>query len=488
MRRISPILKSMLLPLLLATYPGLFHYSNNAAMILLVSLGKVLLINIAVMIILYIFFYIFSGWKALQASIDTFLFLLFYNTYGITLHLLKKLNIFPVHQSMLLPLFCLLGLSVAWLANKLKPALLKGFWNVAALVLGGMVLYNVILIAPHEIAKVNHVQAKTAVSQNSTTGKKYPDIYYIVLDEFSGFQPMRDYWHYNGVDDFKQFLIEKGFFVAEQSRSSSIVTLKELATRLNYQDYPCCNKYQIYFEAIAGNRAMAYLKAKGYTTVVFEPSKAVFPADLPMAADYLYEKAPEGNSAPPSLIDEFSVLNLDNTMMFALSNFYKPLLLRSDYNNYRNMVYFSKDRSTNLGDVPSPKFVYVHMFLPHVPFMFDANGNLNSSEYYYNWNFYLGHYIFATKVASDMINRILSQADPNNPPVIILQSDHGARNESINDNILLKDFPEKDMTSILFTLHLSGYDYSKIPQDINPINTFPIVFNDLFDANIPLVK
>ena len=73
-------------------------------------------------------------------------------------------------------------------------------------------------------------------------------------------------------------------------------------------------------------------------------------------------------------------------------------------------------------------------------------------------------------------------------PIIILQSDHGARNEIYygNEKTLLKDFPEEFKTSILFALYMPGYDTSGLPQDINPINTFPIIFNHLFDANIPL--
>ncbi len=87
-----------------------------------------------------------------------------------------------------------------------------------------------------------------------------------------------------------------------------------------------------------------------------------------------------------------------------------------------------------------------------------------------------------------MIENIFSQADPKRPPIIILQSDHGARNQIYNGNedALLEDFPEEYKTWILYTLYIPGYDTSSLPQDINPINTFPIIFNYLFDANVPL--
>jgi hypothetical protein len=89
-----------------------------------------------------------------------------------------------------------------------------------------------------------------------------------------------------------------------------------------------------------------------------------------------------------------------------------------------------------------------------------------------------------------MITKIFAVADPQHPPVIILQSDHGARNH-LTDNegsAILPNYPEEYKTLIMYALFLPGYDYSGLPQDIDPINTFPIVFNHLFDANIALTK
>jgi len=120
--------------------------------------------------------------------------------------------------------------------------------------------------------------------------------------------------------------------------------------------------------------------------------------------------------------------------------------------------------------------------------VFGTNGNVLDQQYRNNWNYYLGNYIFTIRVAEKMVNNLMSQADPKRPPIIILQSDHGARNQIIsdNENTLLQNFPEEYKTSILFALYMPGYDTSSLPQDIDPINTFPIVFNYLFNANIPL--
>ena len=117
--------------------------------------------------------------------------------------------------------------------------------------------------------------------------------------------------------------------------------------------------------------------------------------------------------------------------------------------------------------------------------MFDANGNLVDPKFHHDWNYYLGHYNFSISMAEELVSNILSQANPENLPVIILQSDHGARNLGAS-NTKLEDYPDDYKTEILYTLLIPGYDYSKISQDVKPINTFPIVFNYLFSTNIPL--
>jgi hypothetical protein len=155
---------------------------------------------------------------------------------------------------------------------------------------------------------------------------------------------------------------------------------------------------------------------------------------------------------------------------------------------HKNMIDFTVDKLGDMSEVPTPKFVYVHLMLPHMPFMYDENGTYVDQSFHTNWRYYLGNYIYATRIAEKMVNNILSNADPENPPVIILQSDHGARNKDAGGpkSVVLENYPEEYKQHIMFTMLMPGFDFSSIPQDVDPINTFPIVFNHLFDANIPL--
>jgi hypothetical protein len=137
--------------------------------------------------------------------------------------------------------------------------------------------------------------------------------------------------------------------------------------------------------------------------------------------------------------------------------------------------------------VASPKFVYVHFLLPHAPFIFNANGGITPQSTHWNWQTYFGNYQYSLQLTEHMIQSILSSADPARPPVIILQSDHGARNKTVQPfSGVLENYAEEYKTWIINALYLPGCENAPLTQDMNPLNTFPIVFNCYFDEDIPL--
>jgi hypothetical protein len=124
------------------------------------------------------------------------------------------------------------------------------------------------------------------------------------------------------------------------------------------------------------------------------------------------------------------------------------------------------------------------MLMPHQPYLFDAQGQPLDPDFYHNWEYYEDYNEYTMTIITEMASGILEKADPANPPVIILQSDHGARVRP--NNRWLSNYPEEFQRDILFALHMPGYDTSQLPQDLDPINTLPVIFNHYFNAGIPL--
>jgi hypothetical protein len=487
--------KPMMLPILVAIIPTLYHYGNNVEKLTLLNLSRMLLFNVVLAIIFYLVLLVFHRFQPIKAAHATFVFLIFFNIYGLAYRYLVDLDVIRMKHFTFLPLVLMCAVYTIMLLGSLKNSASVNIWKNLVLILGILVIYNIVNIVPAEIRRLNNERAASSVNEQADlpVNEESPDIYYIVFDEFVGFQAMREYWHYNEVDNFVNFLKGRGFFIAEESYGSSMDTLHQMASRLNYQEYPLEDEYiQTYFDDISDNRVMGYLKSQGYTTVVFDETNMSYPSAKPVHADYYYEY---GSSAIPQkeagsygfYFDEFGELVIGNTMLYTMSDKFNSAHLVIA--QHSSMIHFTVDHITGR-DVPSPKFVYVHLILPHPPFAFSEDGSITDNDHFADWNYYLDNYKYSIKIATEMVNKILAEADPKNPPIIILQSDHGARNglNHRNPRAILPNYPEKFATHIMYALIIPGYDYSSLTQDINPINTFPIVFNHLFNDNIPLLK
>ncbi len=488
------MLKPLLLPLLLAIFPVLFLYGNNVSKLLLSSLGKISLFYSSLALVVSVLFLIVFKGHATKAANTAFIFLIFFNTYGILYRFLIELDLFRVEHYTLLPFVLSLAAYSAWFVTKMNQ---NSFWNSAVLILAALIVFNMIQIVPAEIKKQQRItqsQATTTAATNVEGNGNYPDIYLIIFDELAGLNAMREYWDYQGVDDFVDFVQSKGFFVAEDSKSNSIITLHLMSELLNYKPYPVeAVNTDIYYDDVNHSRAVRYLESLGYTTVTFDETRYWYQTYTPMPADYAFFHDEAKNRAGWAVFfDEFGMLVAENTMLKAFEASYKPIATESPYfEPHRRYVFFTADKIGQLSDIPSPKFVYVHLMIPHNPFIFDANGDPLDPVFSQNWNYYLGQYQFTIRIMEQMINNILREADPQRLPIIIIQSDHGARNGLASwhpDAVILKDYPMEYANHILNIMLLPEFDTSQLPQDLKPINTFPIIFNHYFGTEIPLIK
>jgi hypothetical protein len=348
-----------------------------------------------------------------------------------------------------------------------------------------LIIFNFfrILIVQEDNLQEQGIDKLPTTTKTQSSDTQYPDIYYLIFDEAAGFEVMRQYWDYYGVDKVVEFLESNGFFVAENSHSGSIETLREIATRLNYTEYPAGGEYfPLHVDAISDNRVMNFLKTQGYTLVGYDERRTPYPTIDPMPVDYLVEKPPDllGNSSI-SFMDDFKFLVFQNTI-------FRPLIsVEPETRSHLNMILYTTEVVATQ-EVKSPKFVYVHLMLPHSPFAFTEIGGVvpNQAEYF-NWQRYLENYKFFLQVMRLMVINISTSVSGDNPPVIILQSDHGARNQSIRPySGILENYQEDYKAWIVNAIFLPNCADAPLTQDMDPINTFPIVFNCYFDADIPL--
>jgi hypothetical protein len=457
-----------------------FLYSNNVPILTLQSTIRPLFASLLLAIFLYSLTFLVLQ-KGFKAANSTFAFLIFFFTYGPVDSLLRKYDLVQVERFTLFPVFIFL---MVYAFIFIKRGNLKGdkrFNRVSLYMVSGLLLINFVTIVPAEIKKhqANH-SSPQSMSERTLASDNYPDIYYLLFDEFASFRTIREYWKYQDVDRFKNYLINKGFYVMEDSSGDSPHTLVEMATRLNYRDYSPDTEIPILSEAIANNEVMLLLQELGYTTVVFDGIRSGYGIATkgPVSADFDFTYDAGSSDRTLLAVDSFTQMALDLTIIRAL--FPYPLANNLDLISHRNSIIYTLAKIPNLSEVETPKFVYAHILLPHPPFIFNADGSVVDAINHTNWDFYLGHYIYATKKVEQMLDEILANSETENPPIIILQSDHGPRNWNSN-------FPEAMKLDILNAFYLPDLDSSiDLTPLRQPINTFPVLFNAYFQTDLPI--
>ncbi|MGD0006673.1 MAG: hypothetical protein ABSE06_20865, partial [Anaerolineaceae bacterium] len=293
---------------------------------------------------------------------------------------------------------------------------------------------------------------------------------------------MHTYWHNDDVDQFAAFLKQNHFFVVTKTRTATINTQIELASRLNLQQYNEQTDVKVTLAALDNNKVMQVVKSYGYTTASLDMS---FPN---IDADYHINYDPQdvGGMA----VDEFRQTFLDDTMFNVFLGYFQDV--DTSETKQRDLILYTLNQIADLSTLKSPKFVFSHVLLPHMPFIFDKNGNLNPPQDNYDWHFYLGQYQYTTKLAEQLITKLLANADPNNPPVIIIQSDHGARNmqRRTKDNILMDGYMENYPVDYAYdnfnAMYLPGIDPSTLSDSMPPIDTMVLVLNHYLNAGVSL--
>ena len=204
------------------------------------------------------------------------------------------------------------------------------------------------------------------VARASAASSSNPDIYHIVLDGYGRHDYLKEFYEYDN-GEFIEWLEQKGFYVAHASRSNYPLTRFSLASFLNYEylDGIPLEKEWTFFNMIQNNKAMRFLRERGYNVVTFETGQTSF--DIKRLATH-YESM-------PLVLSEFQNEILNLTLL--------PTLFKAaDFQNtlHRNVILRVFDKLAQPFWEPSPKLVYAHIRTPHPPYVFDAQGNFLSPE------------------------------------------------------------------------------------------------------------
>jgi hypothetical protein len=166
-----------------------------------------------------------------------------------------------------------------------------------------------------------------------------------------------------------------------------------------------------------------------------------------------------------------------------------------NYRRHYDASRFALDRLDDVVAVPGPKFVLLHILLPHDPYVFDRDGTFVTPQLRGSRNEaqnFAAQLAFTDGQMVAFIESILAVPEERRP-IVILQADEGSNPDRYDAEegtfpwLEATDAELDEKFGILNALYLPGSVAPAPPQDMSPVNEFRYVLGTYFGADLPIL-
>ena len=313
--------------------------------------------------------------------------------------------------------------------------------------------------------------------------RNYPDVYYIVLDGYTSSNSLKKFLNYDN-QEFVSYLTNKGFNVNHKSYANYPGTTHSVTSTFNmmYLNFLVeetigqHQEFRIPEKMSEESIVMQNFKSAGYKIIMIHRP---FPTmvSLPIFDLELCERNQYIDSELLSMTIKTSIL------VFLLEKWEEQDLRDTALCGFSELP---KQQQK----FDEPIFVYAHILVPHPPYLFGPEGESVSSvrpeglESWEDKEGYINGVKFANKKIKEAMEELLT--DLENPPIIIIQADHGSQFDIDHDNPSNENIEQ--MMSNFSAYYLPGIEKNSLEDVITPVNTFRIIFNSYFDTDYDLLE
>jgi len=363
-----------------------------------------------------------------------------------------------------------------------SPLITRGA-NTTAIVLMGFLAIQWIVHYSHgagarEFSEYDAAQVTTGHRESD------PDIYMIVLDGYGRADVLGRHYGFDN-SRFLNDLSARGFRIAAKNNANYAWTFLSLASTLNMEYAqsllgdrisPTVESVAPVYEKIKDNAVSRFLRQRGYEIVHFQSTWGAT-----LQNPYADRQVPCHRSI---FVNEFYRTIAEASWLKALNSKTSADLADCYLSHLQNLA--------RMGGDPGPKFVFAHFVPPHHPYLFDSDGGVRrnanlSNQFQYQlmlWEDkgkYLEQLAYMNKRIIGVIDGIVATSA--RPPVIIVQSDHGP---NLTAGLGSEDRVRIRMAN-LWALKLPDAPHTLIPDNGSPVNQFRYIFNQYFNANVPIL-
>jgi len=383
----------------------------------------------------------------------------------------------------LAPMFLAVGIFlIIYIIRRKISKEINSVVNAMAVVLVFFVIFQAMLYYSSEdiVNSSLFPLVEVPIFQSNVTEK--PDVYLILLDAYSGDTTLKkDYGFDNS--EFKNKLKERGFFVPKNSFSNYPNTELSMPSIMNMM-------YLDNFTDVMGidskdKLALIELRQENNVMNIFQANE--YHITTYYGGIYVEGKYQDNYD---TICGAYFDLNADLQRSFVQTYFPTSSLRTMFFDDFRHndlecavseFINFEKKNER-------PQFVYAHLYLPHPPFTYDAEGNHIQDTFAENRfdsilkDAYLQQTIFTNKKAIELVDSI-QKRDSN--AVIIVMSDHGGRLGV--DWYDPTDFDYYRTFENLSAFYFPGQE-ENMPKEIAAVNVFRTLFNLYLDADYEILE
>jgi hypothetical protein len=494
-------------PFLIGLYPVLFLWQINYSQVQAFVIPPALLLAVEICVPVYLVCWLILRHNPLKAAALAGLALFMFYTYGALFAQFDNLSVaghIIGRHRYTLPAWLLITAVAAFFIIRSRSNFhnFNLIFNLVSMVLVMVTLAQIGYFWLSSNPFQQKARKKPAETTLTSSGQKVtdtrPDVYYILMDAFSRQDLLQSEYH---LDDsaFIKNLQDLGFTVPDCTQSNYINTEYSMSATLNmnYLDglgfsIPALvadNSGKLLIPIGKHNLVFSKFEDLGYQTVAFHTA---YPIVNITDADIYYDF--EATSMPSQRVESsnFRYMFFKTTMMRVMIEaqenspqafstlpawiiqFINPKDTRFDSRNYRQYQanLYNFDMIEKIPGIPGKKFVYAHLLATHPPFTFTPTGGFrdifqDTPEAYRDQV----QYVEIRQI--QMVKTLLAKST--NPPVIIIQGDHGYSTNPEN------------LPRILNAYYLPGNRAQKLYPSITPVNTFRLILNTYFGGNYSML-
>lgn len=454
---------------LLSIYPVLSLYINNINEVRIIEIILPILMNITIIeIIMFLIKFITKNY----ISSIVYACIIFYIIMYFKLIDENQMSSIPYWNSVPLVLYITIVLLFIIHKTKLRKVLDK------------ILLFSVIgIIASLSVSIINNIDQIKILSSNETFSDKkvefiednnsmefykkneLPNIYYIILDEYSSFKQMKKWYDFDNKE-FYDFLKKHNFNIIEDSRNESMNSSTIYITT---------NLINISYVSVDNN----YIKANKLRDQPF-----LFKLLDKYGYNVNYQGGPQigwNNSKikiSSTTIEGYTLLDIiyGNNILYPLFEKNINVMQQKEldlYNYLENYINIVKKSS----------FLYIHFRAGHVPLIFNEN-TINTPDKFFNnidKSLYIGQIKYTNSRIMQMVSNIIEK-EPDS--IIIIQSDHSQRN--LRNASRKKIIPVKDSQQVFNAVYYKG-ETLEFDNTLSGVNTVRLVIDKILNTNLGVI-